>query len=828
MGGYSFPQQRLTLAQKRKNKDAWGKGMVDEIDKYDSLSFEGRSDWERKRANYDLFNGKLSKNDFEYVCRPYGEGVGEMPAEMRHYDIMSSKLRVLFGEEIKRPFNFKVVCTNPDAITEKEEEKKQLLQQYMTEKIQQKVQQEMQAQGLGDQPTESMDPEEAQMMAQQAQEIQKAMTPPQIEEYMQRSYQSSREIMGNQILTYLKKAKRLREKFNKGWKHALIAGEEIYWTGIVNGEPDVRVVNPLYFEYDKDPDIDYIQDGQWAKYVMRMTAGSVADVFGEYLTEEEIKELYTDGSSVGRSHPLGSPEFNYDYSNNLFDSNSPFEWDGDSTPDGSSRYIKVVHCEWKSLRKIGFLKYLDDEFQEQESIVDETYKLNKEAGDLSIKWEWVPEVWEGTKIGTDMYVNIRPKPNQFKDLDNLHSCKLGYVGVAYNNLNAAPVSMIDRMKPYQYLYNIIMYRLELDLASDKGKKFLADVNQIPSSMGIDMEKWLYYFDAMGMAFINPNEEGQRNKQSNFNQWQAVDLSMAQTIQQKIGLLEYLESQCSEVSGVTKQREGQVSANELVGNTQQAVVQSSHITEEWFYSHNQLKASLLEAIIDTTKVAWADSEPKKIQYVLDDMTTKLLYVEPPQLTESSFGIFVSDSAKDQELFLTMKQLAHAALQNQQAELSDVIKMLTSESSSEIKTLLEKAENNRRQREAQMQQQAQQVQMQQQQVELQKLQAQQQMEAEKLQLDKYKVDEDNRTKVEVAEINSFKGQMDQDSNDNGVPDQLEIEKLRAQVNFNDKKVDLENRKLDIKEKEVQSKETMEDKKRQQEKEEKAKDRKAKKKD
>ena len=373
-----------------------------------------------------------------------------------------------------------------------------------------------------------------------------------------------------------------------------------------------------------------------------------------------------------------------------------------------------------------------------------------------------------------------------------------------------------------------MYRLELDLASDKGKKFLADVNQIPSSMGIDMEKWLYYFDAMGMAFINPNEEGQRNKQSNFNQWQAVDLSMAQTIQQKIGLLEYLESQCSEVSGVTKQREGQVSANELVGNTQQAVVQSSHITEEWFYSHNQLKASLLEAIIDTTKVAWADSEPKKIQYVLDDMTTKLLYVEPPQLTESSFGIFVSDSAKDQELFLTMKQLAHAALQNQQAELSDVIRMLTSESSSEIKTLLEKAENNRRQREAQMQQQAQQVQMQQQQVELQKLQAQQQMEAEKLQLDKYKVDEDNRTKVEVAEINSFKGQMDQDSNDNGVPDQLEIEKLRAQVNFNDKKVDLENRKLDIKEKEVQSKETMEDKKRQQEKEEKAKDRKAKKKD
>ena len=223
-------------------------------------------------------------------------------------------------------------------------------------------------------------------------EIQQAMTPPQIDEYMKRTYQGSREIMATQILNYMKKSQRLREKFNKGWKHALISGEEIYWTGIVNGEPDVRVVNPLYFEYDKDPDIDYIQDGQWAKYVMRMTPGSVADTFGEYLTETQIKDLYTDTSLIGASHPLGSTEFHYDSDDNFFDSNYPFEWDGDeSTPEGS-RYLKVVHCEWRSLRKIGFLKFLDEELQEQETIVDETYKMNQDAGDIDIRWEWVPDV----------------------------------------------------------------------------------------------------------------------------------------------------------------------------------------------------------------------------------------------------------------------------------------------------------------------------------------------------------------------------------------------------------------------------------------------------
>ena len=92
-------------------------------------------------------------------------------------------------------------------------------------------------------------------------------------------------------------------------------------------------------------------------------------------------------------------------------------------------------------------------------------------------------------------------------------------------------------------------------------------------------------------------EGKRNQPSNFNQWQSIDLTMSQTIQQKINLLEYLELQCSEVSGITKQREGQVGPNELVGNTQQAVVQSSAITEEWFYQHNSLKGRVLESLID---------------------------------------------------------------------------------------------------------------------------------------------------------------------------------------------------------------------------------------
>ena len=799
MASYTFPQQRISSSKKKSNKFQWAKDVLDEIDRDNQFGVSGRSSSEQKAVNYNLFNGVLDEADFEYVCKPYGNNaVGEMPAELRHYDIISPKLRVLFGEEIKRPFNFKAVATNSEAITEKEREQKKLLDQYVQQQIQLKIQKAMQEAGISPdgKPADAEDPEAVQQTQQQIQQITQAMTPPEIQEYMQRDYQANVEIMANQMLMYLKKKERVRDKFNKGWKHALIAGEEIYWTGIVNGEPEVRVVNPLYFEYDKDPDIDNIQNSQWAKYIMRMTPGSVIDTFGEYMSATEIDNLYSGTTVAGTANPLGSPEFNYDYDQDVFSGAPGFDATSFNGQGGSDSYIRVVHAEWKSLRKIGFLTFLDpDTMQEEEMVVDESYKMNPESGD----------------------VNIR---------------------VAYNNLNAQSISMIDRMKPYQYLYNIMMYRLEMDLASDKGKKFLADISQIPSSMGMDMEKWLYYFDALGIAFVNPNEEGNRNKQSNFNQWQSIDLSMGQTIGQKVQLLEYLESQCGEVSGVTKQRQGQVGPNELVGNTQSAVAQSSYITEEWFYQHNTIKGYVLESLIDVAKVAWGDGKAKKLQYILDDMTMQMLTIDPVELPNSSFGVFVSDSAKDQELFLTMRQLAHAALQNQQAELSDVIKMFSTDSVSEVKTLLESAEKQRRDREMQQQQQQQQSQAQQ-------MQAQQQaqvqietqkaeLEKAKLELEKYKTDANNETKLAVAEINSFKNQMDQDINDNGVPDQLEIEKLKIEVVNQGKKAEIENRKLDIKEKELGMKDAQEAEKREQEAEkrrqdsmEKAKDRKAKKK-
>src|SRR5690606_12315665 len=120
------------------------------------------------------------------------------------------------------------------------------------------------------------------------------------------------------------------------------------------------------------------------------------------------------------------------------------------------------------------------------------------------------------------------------------------------------VSIIDSVKSHQYLYNIIMYRMELEIAKAKGKKMIMDLAMIPKSMGIDLEKWMYYFDNIGLAFINSLEEGtgrQAGQLPNFNQFTDIDMTLSQSVGQYIGILQKIEDMVGELSGVSRQRQG---------------------------------------------------------------------------------------------------------------------------------------------------------------------------------------------------------------------------------------------------------------------------------
>ncbi len=725
--GVDIPRQRLSRKQKTKK---WGKEVMDDLERLASTdSYNGRSTRYKKQVNYDLYNGRFDLNDFEYVVNPYGFKENEFPASLQHYDVISPKLNLLLGEEIKRPFNFRAVSINEDAVSEMENGRSEAITNAHVEYIQALV--------------EGKDPKEAEAKLAG------------LEKYLKYSHSDLNERTSNHILKYLMRSESLEYKFNEGFKDALIGGEEIYWTGIISGEPRCRLTNPLDITVVSDPDSDFVEDAIAILEERWLTVPTIIDEYYQSpdFTDKIAKKLeakYTSGGDFGGDGPeYNSVEFVIKADDEARHSNQLKGRSHDT--DGS---VRVLRAEWKSQRKVGYL-YEMEAGQEVVTLVGEDFEIPEDSTkdtdgyihfeNIKLKWYWINEYWEGTKIGDDIYLDIKPKQNQRRNLDNPSICKSGYVGLVYNARNSESVSLLDRMKPYQYLYNISFYRLELGMAKDKGRVAVMDVAQIPGSEGWDVDKWMYYLDAMGVMFINSMEEGKRGQQSAFNQFQSVDLSMGNYIQTHVQMLEQIENKLGELSGVSRQRMGQVQTSELVGNVERSISQSSAITETWFYQHNEVKRRVLEAMLDVARIAWRKG--KKINFVTDDLGRQVINVDD-EFANNQFGVFIGNTAKDNKNLAEAKSLLQAAIQGDKIRLSEAVTVLNSDSLVDIRKELEAGEDRTEQQKQQAQESAQKSQEQ---------MAQQAIQAEqaKQDLDREKNIRDNQTKIDVALIGKDEG-------------------------------------------------------------------------
>ena len=786
-----------------KKTKAWQEACVDYIIGHSqggSRNGNTRTRKEEMQTYYDLYNSIYNEKDLKYVTNPFKQQDG-FPAMAQDYNIIKPKIDLLLGEETKRPFNFRVTRTSDIATSEMQDKAKQMLIDYIQATIMSK---------LG--------PEEQQRY-QQALESGEIMTPEQIQKYMSKDYKDIAEITAYHSLNYLKNKLNITHEFFKGWKDALIGGEEIYYVGVLNGQPCMQRINPLYFDYDTETsDIEFIHEAQWCCYEMIMSATEIYDRLYDKMSEKqlnELLELMEDGAKGGINPELRKTSLDYAHIKlhniNGFTSN-PF--------DGSDN-IRLWHCCWKSFKKIGFVTVIDPETgMPEEYEVDETYK---ETGmELNVEWKWIIEVWEGYRYGEDGYVGIQPVDYQYVSADNPNAQRLPYTGVIYNNTNSRPRSLVSMMKPLQYMYIVLWYRLELAMSRDKGKVVNMDITQIPKSMNIDVSKWMHYLSALGVNFINPYEEGwdipgrEGGKPSQFNQITALDLSMANTIDQYINLMDKIESMLSEISGVSKQREGAIASNELVGNVERSVVQSAHITEPWFWVHNQVKKEAITMLLNTAKYVWKDNKTE-LHYILDDATRAFITLSENFFYED-YDIFVEDTTKNQQQIEALRNLMQPAMQNG-ASLLDIAEIITMDNVTMIKNRLEEIEQKRMEQqqaieEAQAQREQQMIQMQNE-VKEEELMIK---EAE-MDLEKYKIDSDNATKITVAQLNAYRGVEDMDQDNNGIPDPIEIanqalaerkqasDEASKQFEFNtkireqkmkkeieDKKIELEKQKLE----------------------------------
>lgn len=783
----AFPKQKLSYRSKNVKWAAkcvaWGADR--NVIQYSPV----RNTVRHQQINYDLLNGKIHMDDIKMTVNPYNMTAGFIPEKIQHYPIMNSKLRVLHGEESKRVFDYRVVVTNPTAITDMQEGKKAEIMQKMQQII----------------ADNSASEEEFQQNAQQ------------LEYWSNYTYKDFREMRANALLSHYSREQNFTAIFNAGFMDAMAIGEEAYQVCVEQGEPVLRKLNPRKVRVYQSGFSNKIEDADMIVVEDYWSPGRIIDTYCDILKPKDIdyienyflkkQGISTDGqyddtagfinvSDVDDSHAtihdlFGESEYN-------MENTMPYDFYGN---------IRVCQVYWKSYRKIQKVKSYDPQTGEEVfTLHTEDYVPNADAGEESTVM-WINQAWQGVKIGESLYVNMGPCPIQFNRINNPSRCHFGIIGSIYNINDDKPYSMVDIMKPYSYMYDVVYDNLLKLLSRNHGKIIRLDFAKIPEKWSVD--KWLTILKTAGVAVEDSFKEGNRGMATgklagslNNASSGVVDAEMSQSILAQIQILEFIKNEMSEVAGISKQREGQISNRETVGGVERATLQSSHITEWLFVTHDDLKKRVLEAFIEVSKAA-AKGRMLKFQYILPDSSYRLMEIDGDEYSECDYGIVVDNSPESQELKANLPQLVQAGLSSKMTTFSSAMKIWSTQSLAEKQRMIENDER------MMQQQQQQQMQMQQQQ---QQAQIEENLKMKSMELEQQDMinQRDNETKILVATIqaNSRLNQQPETPEDNGMSESERIKLDEQKREFDENLAFLKDKQREdakIKERQISSRKT-----------------------
>lgn len=630
----TIPNQAIPMSQKTAD---WKKRTIDAyLNMVDTVTTRKKQYLQRM---YDYYNGILYPEDYLYVMRPYGKERRNFPSKMRNYPIIKSTIDVLLGEKTKRPFNYSVISLNQDAVDRREQAK----MDFFMSKVEQAVVSNINQVVPTGVQTEAPD------LSQNMQEM------------FERSYVDNMAVLGQHSLNYIIQEQEVHDKLQKEWFHFLVSGECFSERVVREDNVCYEPLNPLDVDYDLDPDLEFIEDSDWCIITRYMGPTTIVRNWGRHLTRDQINGLFTNGGI--------DTGLLYSRANN-----------GRGT---ESRLLRIRTLYWMSQTRTGFVSYMDESTGEMEEFsVEDGYTLTPElkAIGAKISWEWHNQAWQAIRIGQDLDVDVRPVTEFRGSMDNPSKAKLPVNGRRYSDINSQNISLVMLGIPYQINYNIYKYRLETAIARSKDIIAQFDINVIPKKW--DMDKFMYYVEGTGIAWVDYDKEGVK---MNPHQQSVLDLSI-KVISQYIELLDHILSEWELVSGVSAQRRGEVGQYETKSMGQQAIIQSTHITEDLYRKFAQFERRDLQALLDCSRKAWVNG--KKGVYVMPDGHREFFETDE-NYPLADLGVFVTDATKEVEKMNYAKSLAEAIVSHG-GKASQALDIVEGESFLIVKEKIRKAE------------------------------------------------------------------------------------------------------------------------------------------
>lgn len=743
----SAPNQILTIpdqmvSDSKKKTKKWQK---DNVNAFESMIlFENRqikTSYLNKVINYNLKRNVLNMKDIISFCNTWDVNADLFPGKLEHKGLGNAKIDRLVGQHSQRKFDWRVIRANSDQSGLKiiEEKKTKEYVNFFLEKLQQS------------EPKEVVQ-----------EELQK------LQEYVNSPFYDLAETGCNKILKYTYKRYNYKELFDRVFEDALISAEQYAFIENNGEEFTIRKGDPTKIFTLMDA-YSTTEEGLEALVEINYhTVSSILDMFYMKLKPEDLAQLekyrtsgggnmlpeYSKNGHIGEllipadslTAQIGEQNPAYDYDTTLF--SSAFDSRGN---------IRLLRVYWKSKRKIKIVKSTNEIGVEELRPEHESYVIDELKGEELDKEIWINEWWRGYKIGIDIFPEAEPIPFLSTSMENICRQEPPVVIQYYNTNSSRAQSLMDIVKPYDYLYNIYDYKRQILV-----NQMLPDILTYNTAMipdNLSMAEYMSMIVSTAFMPQDPTSEivTPRGNMAAGQMNTVVPTMISSTQRGPLTVLNEImndvKNTMSIVSGISEQSQGITNQYDAAGNVQSSIVNSAINTERWFSTNDFFKQRVLQKSLDL-QLSLLRKNPKKLTMLTDDFTAQILSdPEMEAITTGDFDIMVSKSSDDEAIMQKIETHLQMGIKNGTIDSSDIVSFYKSDSLSEGARLLKRSEQKRQQQQQQLQEQQAKLQQQQLQAtsELEKQKIE--LEYKKLELDRYKIDMDYQKAINVAELTSL---------------------------------------------------------------------------
>lgn len=758
-------------------------------------------------SNYDLLKGIIDYKDFYQEAPEIAAFADtlfrdtELPQYVKHYPIINPPLNTMIGELTKRPDNQRIRAFDDDSKSEELDYRSSILEQLVLQQAKETIQRRLAMQGVDIQQV----PEE---------QIQK-LTIDDAKDYLS-DYTSTAERWGNHVLTALKARFTMKEKSEDAFRDLCTSAREFFHIYEDNSKIgfNIEVVNPKNEWHLGTPDVKYVsgasgqQDTAYA--IGTVHVQEISEIIEKFpdLTKEEIDHLRTSHQDYGlvslRESNLytgetGVESIKYDTYNRLVlqermmveseikeNKDELRDWLGLTSNTASFGYkYTVVRAYWISKKLVGELTYIDEEGNILTTLVDESYQEGA-PNEIEIKWGWVNQWYQGVRIGPDIYI-VKP----FKLLDYSP-----IIGVIHEIKNTQSKSLVDLMKPFQVLYNICMNQLYRLFEKEIGMVYKVQIRRIPTPKDGDAQDAIAIWEedarTRGIIFEDDSPENLKAPISNTQTSAPIDLNRSKEMQSRYELAVALKRECWELIGMNGQRMGESLASATATSNQNDLAQSFAQTEPYFAAHEYVLAQVYQALVDAAQYIESSKPMSTLSYITAEGDSAFIKVTAKDIKLKDLWVISSNSPEDQQLFREIRALSQPAMQNG-ASFYDIITLYSTNSIRQMRKIFKSLKEKQDQIVQSQQEMEQQKVQQEGQLGQAQLEQNEEHHQDNIQLQRYKIDVEAATKVEVAEIGTYFQNPGGDVNENGVPDIMEVAAHSLELQDSYAARDLEGKKI-----------------------------------